>query len=122
MLRINEAGDVARVYDDANRDVLIGGRLEVFFTASADGSPSHNGKLVWHTEWEHWTGPVLRGKSIGPRIERTLAQLAAGEFNGMMGDVLIAAGKAAYITHVREDFGIVPAGADPDPEVPGDGV
>jgi hypothetical protein len=70
MMQVNDSGDILRVYDEINRDVLVSRRLEVFFEPNADGSPSVNGKLIWHTEWEHRTGDVLRGKSIGPRIER----------------------------------------------------
>lgn len=112
MMRINEIGDVERVYDDNNRDVLIGRRLEVFFSPNEDGSPSLNGKLIWHTEWEHRTGNVLRGTSLGPRIERTIEQVAAGEFGGLPGLDVIAAVKAAYIAHAGEDFGIAQDSGD----------
>lgn len=105
-MQINEQGDVERVFDASNRDVLIGRRLEVFFEPSSDGTPSLSGKLIWHTEWEHRTGEVLRGKSLGPRIERTIAQVAAGEFGGLPGLDVIAAVKAAYVAHAIEDLGI----------------
>jgi hypothetical protein len=108
MMQVNDSGDILRVYDEINRDVLVSRRLEVFFEPNADGSPSVNGKLIWHTEWEHRTGDVLRGKSIGPRIERTIEQVAAGEFGGLPGLEVIAAVKAAYIAHACEDFGIEP--------------
>ena len=103
---INEAGDVERVYDESNRDVLIGRRLEVFFTPNEDGTPSVNGKLLWHTEWWHMTGDVVRGKSLGPQIERTIEQVLAGDFGGIPGVDVIAVVKAAYVAHAREHFGV----------------
>ena len=105
-MQVSEAGDIELVYDEQNRDVLIGRRLEVFFEPSADGSPSLEGKLIWHTEWQHWMGDVLRGTSLGPRIERTLEQVAAGEFGGLPGMDVIAAVKAAYVAHASEALGI----------------
>lgn len=114
-MRVTEGGDVERVYDAQNRDVLVGRRLEVFFEPSSDGSPSLNGKLIWHTEWEHWMGDVLRGTSLGPRIERTIEQVAAGAFGGVPGMDVIAMVKAAYVTHASEAFGI---GASPLEVVP----
>ena len=116
MMQLTENGDVIRAFDETNRDVLVGRRLEVFFDPSEDGTPSLNGKLIWHTEWEHWTGSVLRGKSIGPRIERTIEQVAAGEFGGLPGLDVIAAVKAAYIAHAAEDFGIEQAETEHEPE------
>lgn len=106
LMQVNASGDVERVFDESNRDVLVGKRLEVFFEANADGTPSLNGKLIWHTEWEHRTGDVLRGKSIGPRIERTIEQVAAGEFGGIPGLDVIQLAKGAYVTYASEDFGI----------------
>jgi len=111
-MHVSEAGDIERVYDDQNRDVLIGRRLEVFFEPSGDGTPSLNGKLIWHTEWEHRMGDVLRGTSLGPRIERTIVQVAAGEFGGVAGLDVIAMVKAAYVTHASEAFGIGTAPQD----------
>lgn len=116
MMQLTENCDVIRAFDESNRDVLVGRRLEVFFEPNEDGSPSLNGKLIWHTEWEHWTGNVLRGKSIGPRIYRTIEQVAAGEFGGLPGLDVIAAVKAAYITHAVEDFGIETEEPEEEPE------
>ena len=106
MLQLTESGDVQVVIDANNRDVLIGRRLEVFFTPNEDGTPSVNGKLLWHTEWWHMTGDVVRGKSIGPQIERTIEQVLAGDFGGMPGVEVIAAVKAAYVAHALEHFGV----------------
>lgn len=110
VMLLSAAGDIERVFDELNRDVLIGRRLEVFFEPSGDGSPSLKGKLIWHTEWEHRMGDVLRGTSLGPRIERTIEQVAAGEFGGVPGLEVIAMVKAAYVAHASEAFGI---GASP---------
>jgi len=107
-MQITAAGDVERVFDASNRDVLVGRRLEVFFEPHDDGTPSVNGKLLWHTEWRHYTGDVPRGTSLGPRIERTIAQVLAGDFGGIPGPAVIGAVKAAYITHAGEDLGIAP--------------
>lgn len=105
-MQVSEAGDIERVYDEQNRDVLIGRRLEVFFEPSGDDSPSLKGKLIWHTEWEHRMGDVLRGTSLGPRIERTIEQVAAGQFGGVPGMDVIAVVKSAYVAHASEAFGI----------------
>lgn len=105
-MQVSDTGDIVRVYDEQNRDVLIGRRLEVFFEPSADGNPSLDGKLIWHTEWQHWMGNLLRGTSLGPRIERTIGQVAAGEFGGLPGMDVIAAVKAAYVAHASEALGI----------------
>lgn len=106
MLQLNEVGDVQVVIDASNRDVLIGRRLEVFFTPNEDGTPSVNGKLIWHTEWWHMTGDLVRGKSMGPQIERTIEQVLAEDFGGIAGVDVIAAVKAAYVTHALEHFGV----------------
>ena len=104
MLHLTESGDVQVTIDANNRDVLIGRRLEVFFTPNEDGTPSVNGKLLWHTEWWHMTGDVVRGKSMGPQIERTIGQVLAGDFGGIAGVDVIAAVKAAYVAHALEHF------------------
>ena len=85
MVELSDSGDVQLIVDENNRDVFIGRRLEVFFTQNEDGTPSANGKLLWHTEWWHMTGNVVRGKSIGPQIERTIEQVLAGDFGGIAG-------------------------------------
>ena len=105
MVELSDSGDVQLIVGENNRDVLIGRRLEVFFTPNEDGTPSANGKLLWHTEWWHMTGDVVRGKSIGPQIERTIEQVLAGDFGGMPGVEVIAAVKAAYVAHALEHFG-----------------
>ena len=106
MVELSDSGDVQLIVDENNRDVLIGRRLEVFFTPNEDGTPSVNGKLLWHTEWWHMTGDVVRGKSLGPQIERTIEQVLAGDFGGIPGMDVIAAVKAAYVTHALEHFGV----------------
>ena len=105
MVELSDSGNVQLIVDENNRDVLIGRRLEVFFTPNEDGTPSANGKLLWHTEWWHMTGNVVRGKSLGPQIERTIEQVRAGDFGGMPGVEVIAAVKAAYVAHALEHFG-----------------
>jgi hypothetical protein len=105
MVELSDSGDIQLIVDENNHDVLIGRRLEVFFTPNEDGTPSVNGKLLWHTEWWHMTGDVVRGKSIGPQIERTIEQVLAGDFGGMPGVEVIAAVKAAYVAHALEHFG-----------------
>ena len=104
MVELSDSGDVQLIVDENSRDVLIGRRLEVFFTPNEDGTPSANGKLLWHTEWWHMTGNVVRGKSLGPQIERTIEQVLAGDFGGMPGVEVIAAVKAAYVAHALEHF------------------
>lgn len=116
MITLTPEGDIVRLIDDDNMDMLVARRLEVFFDPNEDGSPSLNGKMLWHTEWWVFSaGRMLRSKSIGPRIERTIEQVALGAFGGLPGLDVIAAVKAAYATHAQEDFAPV---VEPEPEYP----
>ena len=111
--------DIAIDLDEHNRDVLYARRVEMFFEPNEDGTESLNGKVVWHTEWWHYSGALLRGKSLGPRIERSVESILAEEY--AVGDgsipaaVTIGAIKAAYVKHAREHFGLdAPIGEDAD--------
>lgn len=114
-LTLSDIGDVQRVIDPNNRDVLVGRRLEIFFDPAEDFSVSFAGKLIWHTEWWHMTGSVIRGKSIGPKVERTIEQLMAGDFGGIPGVQVIAAVKAAYVQHMLEG-NVAPTPTPAEPE------
>lgn len=107
--------DVLIDLDATNRDVLYARRVEMFFEPNPDGSESLNGKVVWHTEWWHYSGNLLRSTSLGPRIERSVASLLAEEYEVGEGTlpavVTIGAIKAAFIKHAREHLGL-----DPEPE------
>lgn len=104
--------DVFIDLDATNRDVLYARRVEMFFEPNPDGSESLNGKVVWHTEWWHYSGDLLRGKSLGPRIEKSVAEVIEESYpvgGGELPALAIIGGiKSAYITHAREHLGLPP--------------
>lgn len=106
--------EIAVEIDEHNRDVLYARRVELFFEPREDGEPSLDGKVVWHTEWWHYSGALLRGKSIGPRVERQVVDILGESYpveGGTLDATAIIAGiKSAFMTHAREDLGL------PDPE------
>ena len=110
--------DVTIEIDDLNRDVLYARRVEMFFEPNEDGTESLNGKVVWHTEWWHYTGSVLRAKTLGPRIERTVEQILAEEYpvgeTSIPAVLTIGSIKSAFIRHATESLGL--GEVDPDPE------
>lgn len=112
-MTITTDGDVLLVLDDSNSDRLVARRLEVFFSPRSDGQPSMDGKIIWHTEWEHYSGSLLRSTSLGPRIERTIEQILAGEFGGILGPAIIHAVKSAFVAHASEDMGIGAPSTEP---------
>lgn len=105
--------EVSVELDENNRDVLYARRGEIFFEPNEDGSPSTRGKIVWHTEWWHYSGSIRRGVSLGPRIERQVSDILSDEYGGLPAPVIIAALKDAYVAHARQDTGI---GAEPEPD------
>ena len=102
--------DVAIEIDANNRDVLFCRRAEMFFVPNEDGTPSVNGKIVWHTEWWHYSGDVKRAQTMGPRIERDVADVLGETFD--VGDVelpavaIIGGIKAGFVKHAREELGL----------------
>lgn len=102
--------DVAIQIDDHNRDVLFARRVEMFFIPNDDGTPSVNGRIVWHTEWWHYTGDIKRAESLGPRIERDVADVLGESFEiggtELPAIAIIGGIKAAFIKHAREDLGV----------------
>lgn len=108
--------DVSIDLDAHNRDVLYARRVEMFFNPNEDGTPSVDGKIIWHTEWWHYSGDIKRAQSLGPRIERDVANVLGESF--AVGDVTITAPeiiggiKAAFIKHAREDLGL----GEPEPK------
>lgn len=98
--------DVAIQLDENNREVLYARRVEMFFQPNADGSESVNGRVVWHTEWWHYTGDVCRAKTPGPRIEQAVADILGNVYAGIPAPDIIGGIKAAFIQHAREHLGI----------------
>lgn len=110
-MQVTTDGDVERVYDATNRDLLVCRRAEIMFTPNEDGSPSTTGRVVWHTEWWHYTGTIKRGASLGPLIENTIAEVLGDSYDVGLADPLPAAAivagiKAAYVKRAAEHFGI----------------
>ena len=108
--------DVSIQLDEHNRDVLFARRVEMFFVPNEDGTPSVDGRIVWHTEWWHYTGDIKRAESRGPRIERDVADVLGESFdldgNALPAIAIIGGIKAAFIKHAREDLGL----PEPEPE------
>lgn len=98
--------DVSIDLDEHNRDVLYARRVEMFFEPNEDGTPSVNGRIVWHTEWWHYSGELLRGKSMGPRIERDVADVLGESYGDVTAPEIIGGIKEAFVAHAREDLGI----------------
>lgn len=98
--------DVSIDLDEHNRDVLYARRVEMFFEPNEDGTPSTRGKIVWHTEWWHYSGELLRGKSMGPRIEREVASVLGDQYGGVDAAAIVGGLKAAFVEHARQDLGI----------------
>lgn len=110
-MQLNEFGDVTRVYDESNRDVLFCRRAEIFFTPNEDGTPSTEGKVLWHTQWWHYIGNVKRAESLGPVIENSIEQVLGDSYEVGVAEplpaLLIVAGiKAAYGHRAAAHFGI----------------
>jgi len=108
---ITEIGDVVREYDESNRDVLLCRRAEIFFTPNEDGTPSTEGKVLWHTQWWHYIGNVKRAESLGPVIENSIAQVLGDSYEIGAADplpaaVIVAGIKAAYTHRAAAHFGI----------------
>lgn len=102
--------EVAIEIDSTNRDVLFARRVELFFEPNPDGTESLSGRVVWHTEWWHYSGDVKRAQTMGPRIERQVASLLSESYPA--GEVelsalqIIAALKSAYVAHARAHLGL----------------
>ncbi|NLA68531.1 MAG: hypothetical protein GX856_09885 [Gammaproteobacteria bacterium] len=98
--------EVAIQLDEHNRDVLYARRVELFFDPNEDGSPSVQGRIVWHTEWWHYSGDVLRAKTMGPKIRQEVADIIGNEYGGVTAPEIIGGIKAAFIQHALEHLGI----------------
>lgn len=112
--------DVFVDIDGYNKNVLYNRRLEAFFEPNEDGTESLNGRVIWHTEWWHYSGALLRGKSIGPRIERSIDAVLGEEYpvgaGALSAPTVVAALKSAFIKHaLQENLGLVtPENPDAD--------
>lgn len=108
--------DVTIQLDEHNRDVLYARRVEMFFDPNEDGTPSTDGRVVWHTEWWHYSGELLRSKSMGPRIERQVADVLGEAYpvgeDELPALAIIGGLKAAFVMHASEHLGL----SEPEPE------
>lgn len=109
--------EIRRVYDDSNWDTLIGRRLEVFFNANLDGTPSVDGHVIFHCEWECRTNGVLRATTPGPQVRFPITDMLGGTFNGVPGPDLIMAIKDAFLQTAAVHGELVEVDTvEPDPE------
>jgi len=111
VMQLNVSGDVERVFDESNRDVLVCRRAEIFFTPNEDGTPSTTGKVIWHTEWWSYIGNFKRGEIMGPRLENSIDQVLGDSYDVGLTDplasaVIVAGIKAAYVHRAKSHFGI----------------
>lgn len=107
--------EVSVQLDDHNRDILFARRVEMLFNPNEDGTPSLDGKVIWHSEWWHYSGDIKRAASQPLRFERNVEDILTEEYEGIPAHVLIAAIKAAFIKHAREDLGLTHPVDDPEP-------
>ena len=95
--------DIRIDYDENNFDLLICRRMECFFIPSVDGTPSADGYVLLHTEWQHFSMNRLRATSIGPQMRREIAELLPGEYAGVSGvDMLTALKNMFYQVSTSE--------------------
>lgn len=106
--------DVVVEISPGNNDVLYAMRAELFFRPNEDGTPSASGRVIFHTEWWHYSGEILRGKSLGPRVESEVEPLLGETYGEMTGAQIVAGIKAAFVTKARRQLG--QASGYPDPE------
>ncbi|MGR4897261.1 hypothetical protein ACIPR8_18530 [Stenotrophomonas sp. LARHCG68] len=111
VMRVTEGGDVERVYDEANRDVLVCRRAEIFFTPNDDGTPSTAGKVIWHTQWWSYIGSFKRGEALGPQLENSIDEVLGNSYDvglpePLPASVIVAGIKAAYVQRAAAHFGV----------------
>ena len=66
-----------RQFDENHYEELLAVRVELLPRFNTDGTPSLDGKVIFHTEWWYFGFGELRGKRQGERIEH--------EFNEVLG-------------------------------------
>lgn len=93
--------EIRITHDENNYDLLICRRMECFFTPSVDGTPSAEGYVLFHTEWQHFSMGRLRATSMGPQLRREIAELLPGEYAGISGVEMLTALKAMFINVAR---------------------
>lgn len=97
--------DIRIEHDENNYDLLICRRMECFFTPSVDGTPSADGYVLFHTEWQHFSMGRLRATSIGPQLRKEIATLLPGEYAGISGmNMLIALKNMFYQVSTSQLF------------------
>jgi hypothetical protein len=111
--------DVVVDIDGTNADVLYAMRAEFFFTPNEDGTPSNNGKALFHTQWWHYSGTMKRGESMGPRVESTV-EVYDTPLGPISAAHIVLGIKAAYTRRARQQLGLEPPAEDlaMKPEIP----
>ena len=84
-------------FDENNYDLLICRRMECFFIPSVDGTPSADGYVLFHTEWQHFSMGRLRATSIGPQLRKQIAELLPGTYAGLAGAEILVALKDMFV-------------------------
>lgn len=111
-------------HDERHYDELFALRTELFWTPNPDGTPSANGKVVFHTLWYHFRDGMKFAESPGPRIEHSFDAILGRTFNVPIGDgetvdmptaLIIAAVKEAFDVLANEHLAPKPS-ENPDTE------
>lgn len=104
--------DVVRDHGGGNLDVLYAPRAEFFFTPYEDGTPSNQGRAVFHTQWWHYSGTMKRAETLGPRVEKDVQALLDQDevYDTPLGPIsaahLVLGIKAAFTRMARKQLGL----------------
>ena len=120
-----------RVIDDNHYDELIALRTEMMFQPNDDGSPSTQGRVVFHTRWLHFRFGVKFAESIGPRIEHSFDSVLGRTFNVPTGidesgepvitpvpTMLMVAGLKEAFDVLANEYLVPPTEAEDEPQPP----
>lgn len=95
-------------HDARHYDELFALRTELFWRPNVDGSPSVDGKVVFHTLWYHFRDGVKFAESPGPRIEHSFDTIFGRTFDVPVGDgQTVAMPTALIMAAVKEAFDVL---------------
>lgn len=95
-------------HDERHYDELFALRTELFWTPNPDGSPSTNGKVVFHTLWYHFRDGMKFAESPGPRIEHDFDTILGRSFDVPIGEgETVTMPTALIMAAVKEAFDVL---------------
>lgn len=112
------------LHDDRHYDELYALRVELFWIPNDDGSPSTNGKVVFHTLWHHFRDGRKFAQSPGPRIEHSFDAILNRTFlvptpDGNvipLGTMLLMGGVKQAFDELANEYLNPPPEPEPEPE------